>query len=388
MNVLFISNDPSIFEDTSPARGRMRAYAKEIGSLHIISQSKTSEVMQEEIEGGATLSLYPIHIKMKLGRRYFLFKQIIKRAKEIITTEGIQIVSAQDPFEYGLAALKAIEGTNVKFHVQVHTDPFSRWFTHVKIIYSSEVKMPLINRVRQRMADKVLPRAHAVRVVSKRVQESLVARYGNRIPIPVVIPIAVSADIPPAMPLPPHNFTFALITVGRLEPEKRIQDSLRALANISLRYPSVGMFVVGEGSERKNLEDYTKRLGLTSKVHFLGHIDNAWGMMQSAQAYIQSSGYEGYSRTLLEAALARVPIITTDVGIVGEVFKGYEELLSAPPGDPSNLAAHIVGLVEDNEARHQFVINAEKAARDHLASVHTSPADIAADLRRLVENTV
>ena len=385
MKVLFISNDPSIFNESSPARARMRAYAKEIGVLHIISQGNDSKVIREEFEGDTVLVLHPIHIVTKLGRKFFLFKQIVKEAKEIISKEGIQIVSAQDPFEYGLAAVNAVQGTTAKLHIQVHTDPFSLWFTRVKIIYSSEVKMPVINRVRQSIADKVLPQAHGIRVVSKRVHESLMARYGSRIPLPTLIPIAVSAKVPEPMPLPPHQFTFALITVGRLEPEKRIQDSLMALARIRLRYPAVGLFVVGEGSQRKNLEDYARRLGLKQNVQFLGHIDNAWGMMQSAQAYIQSSGYEGYSRTLLEAALARVPIITTDVGIVGEVFRGYEDLLAAPPGDPSALATHIIGLVEDNEARKQFAISAEKVAHDHLQSVHTSPADIAADLRQVLE---
>jgi glycosyltransferase involved in cell wall biosynthesis len=391
MNVLFISNDPSIFDDASPARARMRAYAKEVGVLHIISQCaarhKFSDVITEDVGDGKLLVLHPIYILTNLGKRYRLFKRIVELAKEVIAKEQIQIVSAQDPFEYGLAALRAATGTSAKLHIQVHTDPFSLWFTRVKIIYSSEVKMPVINRVRQSIADQVLPQAHGIRVVSKRVHESLMSRYGSRIPVPTLIPIAVSSEVPKPMLLPDHPFTFALITVGRLEPEKRIQDTLQALARIRLRYPTVGLFVVGEGSQRKNLEHYARKLKLTKNVQFLGHIDNAWGMMQNAQAYIQSSGYEGYSRTLLEAALARTPIITTDVGIVGEVFRGYEDVLAAPPGDPTSLAAHIVGLVEDNQARHQFVMNAEKSARDHLVHTHTTPADIAADLRRLLETS-
>jgi glycosyltransferase involved in cell wall biosynthesis len=385
MNVLFISNDPSIFDPESPARARMRAYAHEIGTLHILSRGKSgkgsNEIIREEVPEGGTLVLYPAGISIMSAKNPFMLLKLIQRARKIIQEEKIELVSAQDPFEYGWVAMQAAKGTNARLHIQAHTDPFSQWFTRVKIIHSSQVRMPLINKVRQWLADQVLPHADGIRTVSKRVQESLIDRYGSKIPYPSMIPIAVSAQVPPPLSLPEHPFTFALITVGRLEPEKRVEDSLVALSKIHTRYPEAGLIILGDGSERKKLEQYAKQLNLGSSVLFLGHTPDAWRMMQSAQAYIQSSGYEGYSRTLLEAALARVPIVTTDVGIVGEVFRGYEDVFAAPPGDPTELAVHIVSLIEDSAVGKQLVANAEKAARAHLASVHTSPADIAQDLR-------
>jgi glycosyltransferase involved in cell wall biosynthesis len=380
MSVLFILNEPAIFNSESRAREHMRAYAREIGVLHVLSRGSGPDY-HEDLGDGKSLTLHAIDWTKWSGKPPFLFKTLRMCAHKIIQDEHIEIVSAENPFEYGFVALKAIKGTNAKLHVQVYTDPFSKWFTRVKIIYSSEVKIPAINRVRQSIANRVLPKAHGIRVVSKRVEDSLIARFGNRIVAPHVIPVEIPTEIPPQLPLPPHTSTFTLITISRLEPEKRIQDILLALARIHRRYPSAGVVIVGEGSQRKNLEKYAKRLELNEKVKFLGHIDNAWGMMPSAQAYIQASGYEGYSRTLIEAALARIPIITSDVGLVGEVFKGYEEVLAVPPGDPSALATAIIGLIEDNEARTQYVINAEKAVREYLANTHVSPADIAQDLR-------
>jgi glycosyltransferase involved in cell wall biosynthesis len=380
MNALFIVNEPAIFNAESRAREHMRAYAREIGTLHVLSRGSGPDY-HEDLGDGKSLTLHAVDWTKWSGKPPFLFRTLRACAQKIIRDEHIEIVSAENPFEYGLVALRAIQGTNAKLHIQVYTDPFSQWFTRVKIIYSSEVKMPAINRVRQSIANKVLPKANGIRVVSKRVQESLIARFGNRIVTPHVIPVEIPTEMPPQLPLPPHTSTFTLITVSRLEPEKRIQDILLALAKIRRRYPSVGLVIVGEGSQRKNLENYAKKLGVVENVLFAGHVDNAWGMMRSAQAYIQASGYEGYSRTLIEAALAHIPIITSDVGLVGEVFRGYEEVLSAPPGDPSALATAIIGLIEDNEARTQYVINAEKAVRDYLANTHVSPVDIAQDLR-------
>jgi glycosyltransferase involved in cell wall biosynthesis len=379
MNVLFISNDPTLFDPVSATRARMRAYAHEIGTLHVLSAGRGPATEREEIEGGGTLFIHAV-APVKSSKLFAL----LRRAKQLVQDEHIEIVSAQDPFEYGWVAMLAVRGTPAKLHIQVHTDVFSPWFTKGNLTYVSRMHMPFINRIRQNIADKVLPNAAGIRVVSERIANSLIKRYGNHIVTPVVIPIAVTEHIPQKVPLPWHTFTFVLLTVSRLEPEKRIEDILQALAKIHSRYPSVGLVIVGEGSERRKLERLVKKLRLEENVMFLGNRLDAIGLMQSAHAYIQASGYEGYSRTLIEAALARIPIITTDVGIVGEVFRGYEEVLSIPPGDPSGLATHIMGLIEDVQAREEYVICAEKAARAHLANVQTGPAAIAADLQHIL----
>ena len=210
----------------------------------------------------------------------------------------------------------------------MHTDFLSPWFVKSGNWRSPRVRMPLLNSYRRKIADRVLLAAASIRVVSERVKASLVERYGNRISEPSVIPVAIDPVVPEKIRLPAHPFTFALITVGRLEPEKRIEDILAALKLVVPHYPMVGLFIVGEGRERGKLERMARSLGVENKVVFLGDRPDARGLMASAQAFIQASAYEGYGRTLIEAALAKVPIITTDVGIVGEVFKGYEDVLS------------------------------------------------------------
>lgn len=379
MKVLFVSNDPTIFDTGSAARARMHAYAATIGELHIVSSAGRGAQGGQE----GSLFLHPVHT-LKL----FRMRTLAKRSHALILKHGIEVVSAQDPFEQGLAALRAVQGTSAKLHIQVHTDFLSPWFVRSGNWRSPRVRMPFLNHYRRTLADRVLPAASGIRVVSERVQSSLVARYGSRIKEPVVIPVAVDTRVPARVRLPMHQFTFALITVGRLEPEKRIEDILAAMKRIAPQYPMVGLFIAGEGRERRRLERMTHSFGLDGKVIFLGNRRDAWGLMQSAQACIQASAYEGYSRTLIEAALARIPIITTDVGIVGEVFKGFEDVLSAPVADPEALAVHIVGLIEDNAVRQQLPRRAEAAARTHLAAVGDVPARIALDLARVAESNL
>lgn len=374
MKVLFVSNDPTIFEPTSAARARMHAYAAAIGELHVVSPAHSSALDVQE--GG--LFLHPVS-----SSKFFRVYTLARRAHALILEYGIEVVSAQDPFEHGLAALRAVRATDAHLHIQVHTDFLSPWFLKSSPARSFLLRMPFLNRSRQKIADRVLPAARGIRVVSSRVKASLVARYGNRISEPSVIPIAVDRVVPEPVPLPAHPFTFALIAIGRLEPEKRIGDLLITLKMVLAKYPMAGLFIVGEGRERARLEHMTRSLALEGKVIFLGERADARGLMRSAQVFIQASAYEGYGRTLIEAALARVPIITTDVGIVGEVLKDTEEILVAPVADPITLSRHVALLLEENEVRQELPIHAAAAAQAHLDAVGDLPARIAADLARV-----
>lgn len=370
MKVLFVANDPGLLVEESSVYARMQTYAVAIGTLHIVTASKE---VQELHEGS-------LHIYGVKCSRLTRVRALTQKANELTIQEGIEVVSAQDPFEHGLAALRAVRGTSAKLHIQIHTDFLSPWF-----VRASPLLVSLLNRMRIRIARKVLPHASGIRVVSERISDSLIATYGTRIVRPHVIPIQVGREVPPPVPLPEHSFSFVLITVGRLEPEKRIKDIISALHTVRDTCPNVGLVIVGDGSEKSKLRQLAHSLGLENRVVFTeGWRTDAWGLVRSADAYIQTSAYEGYGRTLIEAALAGVPLISTDVGIVGEVFTGKGDLLVAPVASPEALAIHIRTLAQNPAVCESVARAGEQTARAHLDNADTSAVAIAADLARLV----
>ncbi|HEX8947024.1 MAG TPA: glycosyltransferase [Candidatus Paceibacterota bacterium] len=375
MKALFISNDPTIFEPGSSARERMRAYATAIGELHILSRgAKTAD------EQDGPLSLHSVRVASSPLGRVFAFPALSRLAQELIIEHGIEVVSAQDPFEYGYIAFRAVQGTAAKLHVQVHTDFCSPFFATES----------LKNRVRVRLADAVLHRAAGIRAVSERVKHGLLARYGERIPEPAVIPIVTVLSAPdasstPDIPCTPP-FPFVLMAIGRFEKEKRFADAVRAAAAlVRAEYP-VTLALVGEGREKESLRALAQKLGIAKHVVFLGWRTDTAALLSHAQAFIQTSAYEGYGRTYLEAALAGVPMVVTDAGIVGEVFKDNESALVCPVGDITCLTCEVTKLIEENDLRHRIGENAREAARAHLAALGDIPARIAADLARLGTN--
>lgn len=374
MKVLFISNDPQLADSGSRVRVRMSAYAKAIGTLHVLTRSSGTNVVTD-----GSLTVHNFACPKSRG-----WKKLASYAHELIMKENIEIVSCQDPFEYGFTGMRAVRGTSAKLHIQVHTDFLSPWFTRGGIFRSPQVAMPLKNALRRRVASRVLPHADGIRVVSGRVCESLKSVYGTKIVEPVILPIAPQSAPPPKIPFPFETFPFTLVTVGRLEPEKRIDDILNALSRLRDSYPMIGLVVIGSGREHARLQKLVQELELQSKVVFITEHVDAWGLMQSADAYIQASAYEGYGITLIEAALARVPIITSDVGIIGEVLTGFDDVLVSPPGDPTNLAYHIVSLIEDPASKEVRAHSAQVKAQAHVKAYQDLPALIASDLARLL----
>lgn len=366
MKVLFISNDPTMFDAASPVYGRLLSYAREIGELHVISRAPKGA--REMTDG--PLSLYPI-CAGKIGS----FFRIQKRAHALILEKGIEVVSAQDPFEYGYIALRAVRGTTAKLHVQIHTDFLSPFFAR------ESVK----NRIRVFIADHVLLEASGIRAVSKRIAESLARRYGAWVPPVSVIPIATLFEPVQPVALPPHAFSFTLLAVSRLEKEKRIPDLLQALVIVCHTYPKAGLFIAGTGREEVSLRKQVRDLGLTENVVFLGWRKDAVGLMKSADVFVQASAYEGYGVSLLLAAYIGVPIISTDVGLVGEVLDPRHDLIAVQPENVSALVIAITRLIEDNQLRHTLAHSAAEATARYVATMSDIPKRIAEDLARTVK---
>lgn len=369
MKALFIANDKAIFEAGSPVRKRMRQYAEAIGELHILGRAKRNV---EEKDG-------PLHLHGREGNAFYALAFFPKIARTLIDHHGIEVVSAQDPFEYGRIAARAVLGTKAKLHLQIHTDLFSPWFVR------GNIATGLMNRVRLRLADELIPKADGIRAVSKRIKDSLVARYRERLPLTSVLPIPPSEELPHQESLPAHTFSFSLVALSRFEEEKRIEDIFRALFRVQRRYPKTGLFLIGAGRMEKELKEKASHCCRPDSVIFLPWRDDALSLLQSAHAFIQASAYEGYGRTLIEAALAKVPIITTDVGIVGEVLKAGEDALVSPVGDIGALAKNIELAIEDERLRLMLPLSAQDTARAHIRAYADQPKRIAEDLARVIK---
>ena len=150
---------------------------------------------------------------------------------------------------------------------------------------------------------------------------------------------------------------------SRLAPCKGQAIALQALQAA----PDVGCVIVGgalfgEDEYARSLVTLATELGVSDRVRFLGHREHVPALMRAVDAVVHPSiEPEPFSRTLVEAMLARRPVIATDAGAVPEILEGGRVGLMFPPGDHVALAA-CLRRVQAGEAR-ALIDPAERRAR-------------------------
>lgn len=136
-----------------------------------------------------------------------------------------------------------------------------------------------------------------------------------------------------------------ILGIGRLTRQKRFDLLIRAFARV--QRTDARLIILGDGSDRKRLEQLVRSLGLTARVTLPGYVSDVAGWLKRANLFILPSRYEGLPAVALEAMAANCPVLSTDC------FASARALLRMAPGcgiiekaDPLNLAQLIDSRLE------------------------------------------
>ncbi|HID97542.1 MAG TPA: glycosyltransferase [Thermodesulfobacteriaceae bacterium] len=219
-------------------------------------------------------------------------------------------------------------------------------------------------------ASRILYRkAHHVISVSRGIKDVLLRDYCLRPDAVTVIynPIdgrffsTYSAD-PPLFELP-ERF---LLHVGRLRLAAKAQDVLlEAFRKVSKRHPGLALVLVGEGEDRRKIEDMVKEYDLERSVIFAGWQENVAALMNRAEIVVLPSRYEGFPMVLVEALAMGCPVVGADCPTGPREILGDDEYgLLVPVEDPDSLAAAVERLLEDESLRAHYSRRALERADD------------------------
>ena len=151
-----------------------------------------------------------------------------------------------------------------------------------------------------------------------------------------------------------QSSNFKIGTIGRLVPQKDYPTLLNAFSNVLKSAPKTDLYVVGEGYLQKELIKLSKTLGVNDRVHWLGKTEYVNEFLSKIDLFILSSKYEGFGLVLLEAMVAKKPIIAANNSAIPEVLgKIYEGLFSS--GDANALAQQIKTAISDENFSKRLV---------------------------------
>ena len=166
--------------------------------------------------------------------------------------------------------------------------------------------------------------------------------------------------------------------IGQLIPRKGLADLLQAFNLLWQRFPDSKLTLIGEGSQRSELEALAKTLPAASAISFLGFRGDRIVLLKDFDAFALTSSLEGIPRCLMEAMAVGVPVVAYDIPGVDQLITHESTGLLAPLGDWQQLANHLIRLAAEPELANKISL----AARQ-LVDQRFSAARMAAEYQQL-----
>ena len=152
---------------------------------------------------------------------------------------------------------------------------------------------------------------------------------------------------------PISHDAFVIGTIAELHKNKGLSYAIEAFAKLSKENPTLYYFILGEGEEKEQLNTLVEKHGLQGRVFLFGFVKDAARFLRAFDLFILPSIKEGLPYVLLEAGLARLPVVATKIGGVPEIIENKKTGLLVPPRDPDSIAKAIELIKESSTlAKH------------------------------------
>ncbi|MBF6612571.1 MAG: glycosyltransferase family 4 protein [Chloroflexi bacterium] len=163
--------------------------------------------------------------------------------------------------------------------------------------------------------------------------------------------------------------TKLVVTVGRLTEQKGHSYLLEAIPSI-IEPQSLAHFVwIGEGDLEVELRQKAQRLGLSSRISFLGRRFDVAEILASSDIFVLPSLFEGLPLAALEAMYAGLPVVGTHVCGTSEVVRDGVTGRLVKSKESAALASAIIELLRQPELAAQWGANGRVVARRDFSAV-------------------
>lgn len=204
----------------------------------------------------------------------------------------------------------------------------------------------LIDRFLMRWTDRIVVNAEGIRrfYVRQGLTDQAITTIPNAIePKPIdpspTTKIRESLGVPPDVPL--------VGFIGRLWPQKRVQDLIWATDILRMSGWNFRIVIVGDGPRRVALKRFADALEIMPIVHFVGHRNDVTEIMRALDMLVLPSKFEGLPNVALEAMMAGKPVVGTRIAGTDEVVVDGETGILVPPQQPLELARAIRSILAD-----------------------------------------
>jgi len=323
-----ISKDASIINGGDTAERLRQYYLTWADELCVIIFSNHYEY--KDLKNG-------LHVYTTGGNVFTQISKAIKLGKKITENNKEWIITTQDPFETGLVGRKISLENKIPWVAQIHTDIGSPFF-----------RKELKNKIRYKIAKKILKYAQGARVVSERIQKFIIKKHFIDDKSILVAPIYPETKIVLDNNKNENNKEIHILMASRLTKEKNILLALRAIKNLRTKIQNFTLTIKGKGPQEKKIKKFIKDNSMNSYVKIEEWSSDLSESYKNTDIFLLTSNYEGFGRTVIEAMTYGITVIMTDVGCAGWIIKTGENGIVVPVGSCEYIENSLKKLITDN----------------------------------------
>ena len=213
------------------------------------------------------------------------------------------------------------EGTPTDFvsHSSLKSKKVAWLHTHQQRLYKN------LSEVQKQDLYTIYKRFDAIVGVSKAVSQSFTDVYKDLMPVTLYNPIDDTLIKEKAILPTDKSFAHLLnsdywLTVGRLIPIKGYDRLIRVLGKLKKEGYDFKLVMIGDGTEKKNLESLILKENLQNQITLMGHCSNPYPFIKNAQFLIMSSCQEGLSTVVIESLVLNTKVLTTECSGMTELI--------------------------------------------------------------------
>ena len=318
--------------------------------VHIVAQAhRWRQTTEPEVLEGETMIVHRLRSTRWPGHDWIRFANPLRinaNMRRIIREVEPDVLHSQSHFLGGRGA--STEAMKVGLRI-VNTNHFmpENLIEHTGL---PKFIWPLGIALTWKDAARILRRAAAVTTPTRRAADYLESKTGLRGVHAVSCGIRAADYTPSFEPRTENRIAF----VGRVTGEKQIDTLLDAIAIMPADL-DVKLDIIGDGDQRKALEEQSARLGINDRVIFHGRVSDARlrRLLTGATLFAMPSTAELQSISTMEAMASGLPIVAADAMALPHLVRDGENGFLFPPNDVSALADRlekILRLPEDELA--------------------------------------
>ncbi len=157
-----------------------------------------------------------------------------------------------------------------------------------------------------------------------------------------------------------------IVSAGRLVPWKGFFGLTNVVEKISKEYPSIHLYILGDGPDREKLQKKIEELEIERYVTLTGSQSRSdmFQYLVSADIFVLNTSFESFSFQVVEAMHAGVPVITTNIGSLPELVTHDKQGFLVVPDDSSRLESYIKKILDHQADVTSLGEEAKKKAQE------------------------